>query len=256
MLQKTFRIQSLTVNVYKDKISLGKFAADLVAKRLKKVIKRKKKAAIVLATGISQFGFLDALKSRKDIDWKKITVFHLDEYKGISENHHASFRKYLKERIFNQVKPGQIYFIKGDAKDSQKECERYEALLKHEKIDIACIGIGENGHLAFNDPPVADFNDKKLVKIVTLDDACRKQQFGEGWFRSLKDVPRKAITLTIPAIMKAEMVSCVVPDKRKAQAVRDTLKRDITTRCPASILRKHDNVYLFLDIFSAELLGI
>ena len=256
MLQKIFRIQGLTVNVHKDKINLSKAAADLVAKRLKKVIKKKKKAAIILATGISQFGFLDALREKNDIDWKKITVFHLDEYRGISESHHASFRKYLKERIINLVRPGQVHFINGDAKDSQKECKRYETLLKHEKIDVACIGIGENGHLAFNDPPVADFNDKKLVKIVTLDDACRKQQFGEGWFRSLKDVPRKAMTLTIPAIMRAEMISCVVPDRRKAQAVRDALKGHITTNCPASILRKHNNVHLFLDISSAELLKI
>lgn len=256
MLQKIFIIQGIKVNIYKNKIALGKAAAGRVASKLQEVIKKKKKAAIILATGVSQFQFLDVLRVRKEIDWKKITVFHLDEYKGISENHPASFRKYLKERILNQVKPSWVHFIKGDAKNSQKECERYETLLKHEKIDIACIGIGENGHLAFNDPLVANFNDGRLVKVVRLDEDCRRQQFGEGWFKSLKDVPRKAITLTIPAIMSAEMISCVVPDKRKARAVKNTLQGDVTTKCPASILQRHNNAYLFLDKFSAELLKV
>jgi len=254
MIQKTFKVQNLIVNVDNDKITLGKSATDLVSQRLKEVIKEKGKAAIILATGASQFEFLGTLKARNDIDWKKIIVFHLDEYKGISESHPASFRKYLKERILNLVKPGQIYFINGNAEDTQKECERYEVLLRHNKIDIACIGIGENGHLAFNDPHVADFNDNRLVKVVTLDEACRRQQLGEGWFKSLEDVPCEAVTLTIPAIMSAEMISCVVPDKRKACAVRDALKGDISTKCPASILRRHSNVHLFLDAASAELL--
>ncbi len=229
---------------------MGHGAADYVEEKLKEAIHRKGFANLILATGTSQFPFLEALKER-DIDWKKITVFHLDEYKGISDRHPASFRKYLKDRILDAVSPKEIYFLNGDTENIEKEMDRYTSALKEHDIDIACIGIGENGHIAFNDPPVADFDDPKLVKLVTLDDACRNQQLGEGWFPTLADVPEQALTLTIPAIMACKAISCVVPDQRKAKAVYDTLYNPVGTDCPASILRTHPKARLFLDQGSA-----
>jgi glucosamine-6-phosphate deaminase len=229
---------------------MGRAAADFVQEKLAEAIDRKGTANLILATGASQFTFLEALQER-DIDWKKINVFHLDEYKDISDMHPASFRKYLKDRILDAVKPGKIHFLNGDAEDVENEMARYAEALKKHPIDIACIGIGENGHIAFNDPPVADFNDPKLVKLVTLDEDCRKQQLGEGWFPTLEDVPQRALTLTIPAIMNCKIISCVVPDERKARAVHDTLYNHIGTDCPATILRTHLQTKLFLDEASA-----
>ena len=189
---------------------------------------------------------------QKEIDWQKITVFHLDEYKGISDTHPASFRKYLKDRILSNVKPKQVYFLNGDAENITDEINRYTTLLKQHPIDVACIGIGENGHIAFNDPPVADFEDSDLVKLVTLDEACRTQQLDEGWFPSFDAVPKQALTLTIPAIMSSKTISCAVPDERKANAVYNALYGKIHTACPASILRTHPSTTLFLDAASAS----
>ena len=245
-----FTIDELKVAIYDEPISLGNAAADFVEKKLDKAIAQNSSANLILATGASQFSFLEAFKKR-NIDWEKITVFHLDEYKGISDQHPASFRKYLKERILDEVAPKKIYFLNGDSEDLEEEMKNYsEALLAH-PIDVACIGIGENGHIAFNDPPVADFDDPKLVKLVTLDEACRNQQLGEGWFATFDDIPKQALTLTIPAIMRCKSISCVVPDARKAQAVHDTLNNEISTTCPATILRTHPETMLFLDTASA-----
>ena len=250
---KEFTKDNLNVKIYKDALELGKSAADFTAQTLKKAIDKKGVANLILATGASQFTFLESLK-KQEIDWNKITVFHLDEYKGISDQHPASFRKYLKERILDEVKPKKIHFLNGDAESIQAEIGNYETLLKNHEIDIACIGIGENGHIAFNDPPVADFNDTKLVKVVVLDEACRQQQLGEGWFPTLEDVPKEALTLTVPAIMRSKVISCVVPDQRKAKAVHDALYNKIDTSCPASILRKHAAAHLLLDEAAASLL--
>jgi glucosamine-6-phosphate deaminase len=247
---KSFQTDALTVNVYHTKNELGQASANFVADTLNTAIENNGKANLILATGASQFEFLDALKNL-DVEWSKITSFHLDEYKDMSIDHPASFRKYLKERILDEVKPAKAYFLEGDAADADAEIERYENLLKEHEIDIACIGIGENGHLAFNDPPVADFDDPKLVKIVELDDACRQQQLGEGWFPTFDDVPTHALSLTIPAIMRAHVISCVVPDERKSQAVHDALYGEISTACPASILRRHTKAVLWLDKGSA-----
>ena len=232
---------------------MGAAAANYVAGKLQAAISEKGAANLILATGASQFSFLEALQ-QKEIDWKKITVFHLDEYKGLSESHPASFRKYLKERILNNVAPKKVYFLNGDVKDVEQEISRYEEALKVHPIDIACIGIGENGHIAFNDPAVADFKDSKLVKVVELDEACRNQQLGEGWFPTFDDVPKEALTLTITAILNCKAISCVVPDERKAQAVYNTLYGDISTACPGSILRTHKETVLFLDEASASLI--
>ena len=243
----------LKVRIFNSEILAGKAAAEFVANHLNEVIQSKGYVNMILATGASQFAFLDAIKTM-DVDWSKITAFHLDEYKGLPETHPASFRKYLKERIIDIVKPGKMYYINGDAEDIDNEIERYEELLKAHPIDIACIGIGENGHIAFNDPGVADFADPRLVKIAQLDDACRRQQLGEGWFSSFDDVPKEAVSLTVSAIMNCKVISAIVPDKRKAEAVYKTLNAEISTECPATILRIHDDATLFLDENSASML--
>jgi len=239
------------VKIYKDETALGTAAADNVEQILNATISEKGSANLILATGTSQFEFLSALQ-QKDINWSVITVFHLDEYKGISDQHPASFRRYLKERILDAVMPGQSYLINGDAENLEAELQAYEKLLKSHPVDLACIGIGENGHIAFNNPPVADFNDPRLVKLVELDEACRMQQLGEGWFPSFDDVPKEAVTLTIPAIMNSKAISCVVPGSRKAQAVHNTISGAVHTSCPASILRKHPNTLLFIDQAAAS----
>lgn len=249
--KQAFQADRLHVQIYDDKKDMGEAAADFVTKHLQEAIQQKGTANLILATGASQFSFLDALKN-KPIDWGKITVFHLDEYKGISEEHPASFRKYLKERILNIVRPGKVYLLNGDAENLEEIIAEYEQLLKSNPVDVACIGIGENGHIAFNDPPIADFNDPHWVKVVELEHECRMQQLNEGWFATLDDVPKKAISLTIPAIMNCKAISCAVPDERKAVAVYNTLFGKISTSCPASILRKHANTVLFLDSESAS----
>lgn len=243
--------ENLEVKIFENAELLGKAAASRVAELLNKATKEKGFANLILATGASQFQFLEHLQQH-DIDWKKITVFHLDEYKDLSDTHPASFRKYLRERILEKVLPKEVYYLNGDAPDIEAEVARYESLLKSHPIDIACIGIGENGHIAFNDPPVADFNDPRLVKVVELDEACRKQQLGEGWFPTFEDVPTHALTQTIPAIMRCKAISCVVPDERKSEAVYNTLNSEISTACPATILRTHPNTILYLDEGSAS----
>jgi glucosamine-6-phosphate deaminase len=247
---KTLKVDQLQVAVYPTDQSMGAAAARFVRQRLQAALQSQGQAHLILATGASQFSFLAALQEEA-LDWTRITVFHLDEYKGLSDRHPASFRKYLKERILDRVQPKRIHLLAGDAPDVDAETRRYEALLKSHPIDVACIGIGENGHIAFNDPPVADFQDPRLVKVVDLDEACRRQQTGEGWFPTLDDVPRQALSLTIPAIMNCRTISCVVPDQRKREAVHKTLHDPVSTACPATILRQHADVTLFLDPASA-----
>ncbi|MBC9795216.1 glucosamine-6-phosphate deaminase [Sinomicrobium weinanense] len=244
-------IENIPVSIYENPDAMGSAAADFVERKVKEAIDLKGYANLILATGSSQFTFLEAFKE-KEIDWQKITVFHLDEYRGIPEKHPASFRRYLKERILDEVAPKKIYFLNGDAEDVEQEIRRYSNALQKHPIDIACIGIGENGHIAFNDPPVADFNDPKLVKLVTLDEACKNQQINEGWFPTMEDVPKQALTLTITAILNCKAISCVVPDERKARAVHNALYHPISTECPATILRKHPDTRLFLERGSAS----
>ncbi|MCR6722650.1 MAG: glucosamine-6-phosphate deaminase [Chitinophagaceae bacterium] len=243
---KAFQQDSLQINVYEKEEQMGQASAALAASYLNKVIAEKGEVNLILATGTSQFTFLESLK-KHEIDWKKITVFHLDEYIGISAEHPSSFRRYLLERILREVNPKKYYLIEGDAENIDEKIREYASLLKRHPIDLACMGIGENGHIAFNDPPVADFYDPQLVKQVELDEGCRKQQYNEGWFPSLDTVPTHAITLTIPAIMNCEMIICNVPGPRKREAVRQAILGPISTACPASILRQHPHVHLFLD---------
>jgi glucosamine-6-phosphate deaminase len=248
---KQIQNDKLKIEVYENVEELSKAAAVSVAKKLEEAITDKGFANLILATGASQFQFLEHLQKQKT-DWKNITVFHLDEYLGMKITHPASFRKYLKERILDKVQPKKVYYLEGDAANIDAAIADYETLLKSHPIDIACIGIGENGHIAFNDPPVADFNDPKLVKVVELDEACRKQQLGEGWFPTFEDVPTHALSLTISAIMGCKYISCVVPDERKAEAVFNTINAEISTACPATILRTHPDTILYLDKNSAS----
>jgi len=248
---KEIKTENLNVKIFVNKDEMGKAAAISVAEKLNAAIAEKGFANLILATGASQFQFLEHLQ-KQAIDWKKITVFHLDEYKDMPVTHPASFRKYLKERILDKVQPKEVYYLNGDAPNVEAEVLHYENLLKEHPIDVGCIGIGENGHIAFNDPPVADFNDPKLVKVVELDEPCRNQQLGEGWFPTLDDVPTHALSLTITAIMNCKHISCVVPDERKAEAVFNTLNAEISTACPATILRTHPDCILYLDEGSAS----
>lgn len=248
---RTIKVDSLTVKAYDSKRYMDQAAARFVANQIHKVVAKKNHVNLMLATGNSQLNFINVFKKIDTIDWSQIRTFHLDEYIGLSSKHKASFRKYLHERIIDEVRPKEAYFLEGDADDIKKEIERYEKLLKRHPIDVACIGIGENGHIAFNDPPIADFDDPQLVKIVELDEQSRRQQVGEGWFDTIEEVPKEALSLTVPAIMASDVISCVVPDSRKAQAVHDALYGPVSTDCPASILRTHENAVLFLDKNSA-----
>ena len=232
---------------------LAEQAAQSVEKHITGAINSKGVAHIILATGSSQLLFLKALRERS-ISWEKVVIFHLDEYIGLEENHPAGFRHYLKEKIIQHISPKKFYPIDGDLARLEEMMDNYAQLLEKHPIDLACIGIGENGHLAFNDPGVADFNDSKLIKVVALDQECRRQQFDEGWFESIDTVPKTALTLTIPTIMSAKHISCFVPEERKAHAVKNALEGAIDESCPASILRDHASVDLYLDPPSAKLL--
>jgi glucosamine-6-phosphate deaminase len=241
------------IHILETKERCGVAAADKAAEVLKRAITAKGGACFIAATGASQFEFLKALTGETSIDWKRTTMFHLDEYIGLSEDHPASFRFYLQERLIGLVKPGEVHLIQGDAEDPYAECRRLRELFSGKRVDVAFVGIGENGHLAFNDPP-ADFETEEPYIVVELDEACRKQQLGEGWFTSLEDVPRQAISISIQQIMKSQAIICTVPDKRKAKAVRQCLEGEIATYHPASILRKHSRVFMYLDKDSASLL--
>ena len=241
------------IQILETKERCGVAAADKAVEVLKKAIASKGGACFIAASAASQFEFLKALTGETSIDWKRTTMFHLDEYIGLSEDHPASFRAYLRERLIGLVKPGEVHSIQGDAKDPYAECRRLNELLSRKRVDVAFVGIGENGHLAFNDPP-ADFETEEPYIVVELDEACRKQQLGEGWFTSLEDVPRRAISMSIQQIMKSQAIICTVPDKRKAKAVKQCLEGEISAFHPASILRRHSSVFMYLDKDSASLL--
>ena len=227
----------------------GRKAADLISQ----AIAANGSANIILATGSSQFATLSELVADKKIDWSRVTMFHLDEYLGLSEEHPASFRKYLKERFIFRVPIKDYHLINGE-NTGEVECERLNAIISRVDIDVALIGIGENGHLAFNDPP-ANFETDAPYIVVALDEACRRQQVGEGWFTSLNDVPREAISMSINQILKAKHIVCSVPDQRKAEAVRNCIEAKIDNRFPATILRRHPACYLYLDQQSASKLS-
>ena len=235
------------------KRKLAAAAAQHGAAKINAALDAKGSAAIILATGASQFEMLQSLVTQP-VEWSKVRAFHLDEYIGIDDRHPASFRKYLKERFADRVTGlKEFNYIEADLRDPEEECARIGALIDDTEIDAAFIGIGENGHLAFNDPP-ADFETRRPYLVVTLDEACRRQQYGEGWFATLEDVPLTAISMSIRQIMKSRSLIVTVPDRRKAEAVRCAVKGDVTPDCPASILQRHSDCLLFLDEDSSSLL--
>ena len=243
----------MQIHILKSKDAMGAAAAHTAVAHLQAAITGRGEANLILATGMSQFEMLESLVAQ-DVDWSRVTAFHLDEYIGLPESHPASFRKYLKERFVDQV-PGlkQFHFVNGSADDPAEECRRLGDLIRGRTIDVACIGIGENGHLAFNDPP-ADFETEEPYIIVNLDEACRRQQLGEGWFPSLEAVPQRAISMSIRQIMKSEAIICTVPDARKAEAVQKAVEGPVTPDLPSSILQRHPRCDLYLDAASAALL--
>jgi glucosamine-6-phosphate deaminase len=243
------------INIYDTKEELGKAAAKKASKILIREIANKGHARFMVATGASQFEFLKYLTATDGIDWKKTEMFQLDEYIGLSVSHPASFRKYLKQRFIDLVNPGIVHMIQGDAADIEEECKRYNHLISKDEIDVAFIGIGENGHIAFNDPP-ADFETEIPYIVVELDQPCREQQLGEGWFDTLEQVPKKAITASVRQILKAKEILCICPDERKAIAVKNCLSQEtnVDPMYPASILKTHPNLYCFLDNHSAKYL--
>lgn len=241
----------LKVNVYASRTEMGKAAADVVAERISSLIAAKGEINMVFAAAPSQEEFLETLVSDKGIEWGKVNAFHLDEYIGLSSEAPQGFGNFLRKRLFEKVAFKTVNYLDGSNNEVSNECHRYSSLLMQFPLDIACIGIGENGHLAFNDPPVADFNDKLWVKVVELDEVCRKQQVNDGCFATIEKVPTHALTLTIPAIMSAKYIYCMVPGKTKVAAVEKTLNGIVSETCPASILRKHDSAEIFLDADSA-----
>lgn len=247
--------EQLDIKISATEVEAGHAAAEKATKILRSVLASKPTARFVAATGASQFKFLDFLFKTKRIEWARTEMFHLDEYIGLPANHPASFRKYLTERLVNRVHPGKVNFIEGDARDPEAECKRISKLISRERVDVAFVGIGENGHLAFNDPP-ADFETEEPYVILSLDERCRRQQVDEGWFHSIEEVPRKAISMSVKQVMKADSIICMCPDLRKAEAVRDCLSADapVTSIHPASILKQHNKAHVFLDNQSASLL--
>lgn len=244
----------MEINITNDPIELGKTAGKASAELIRNTIAKNGKANIILATGSSQFETLKQLIIEKDIDWSKVVMFHLDEYIGLPESSGASFRKYLKERFLSKVPALMaVYLVNGET-DPVQECNRLSTIIELNPIDVALVGIGENGHLAFNDPP-SDFDTKEPYIIVDLDEACRKQQFNEGWFKSVEDVPKKAISMSITQICKSKHIICSVPDVRKAKAVKDCLEEPVSNMFPASILQLHPSCTYYLDKNSASLLS-
>lgn len=245
----------MQIHIFDDKISLGQAAADAGAELIRSAIARDGEATIIVATGASQFDVLAALVRAPGIDWSKVTAFHLDEYAGLPESHGASFRKYLRERFVAFVPALKSFVsVNGDAADLQAEIARLNGLIRGRRVAVCFAGIGENAHLAFNDPP-ADFETEEPYLLVTLDEACRKQQMGEGWFPTFADVPARAISMSIRQMMKSDTLILSVPDARKAEAVKGALEGSLSNLCPASIIREHRDCRLYLDPPSASLLS-
>jgi glucosamine-6-phosphate deaminase len=238
------------VRVFEDKTSLGRAAAEQAAAAIRSAIRDHRAARIIVATGASQLDFLGALAGAEVIDWQKVEMFHLDEYVGLPLHHPASFRKYLSERLISKVGITKYHFLDGNA-DPKETVRKVGEALQSAPIDVAFVGIGENGHLAFNDPP-ANFQTEEPYLIVDLDEPCRRQQVGEGWFKDISEVPPKAISMSVRQILKAKEIICVVPDARKAEAVKLCLEGEISPMAPASILRTHARATIFLDMDSAQ----
>jgi glucosamine-6-phosphate deaminase len=242
------------VSVYDSVSALGSAASQTAAELINTALSARGRARVIIATGNSQLALVESLV-RADIDWKATEIFHMDEYVGLPSDHTASFRHWIKTRVADTVHPAKANYLAGDAPDLDQEIERFSSLLDQAPIDLAFVGFGENAHIAFNDPPVANFRDPATVKRVKLDERCRAQQAGEGHFKDVESVPPEALTITCPALFRAQAWVCSVPDLRKAEAVRCALEGPISEMCPASIVREHPNAHVYLDRASASLLS-
>lgn len=240
------RYKHLKVNVFPTRIAMGAAAGTDVETCIVRLLDVKEEVRMVFAAAPSQNEMLDYLAASKIVDWGRVTAFHMDEYLGLSGGAEQLFSLYLTRRLFSRVKMKRVHLINGTG-DTRKEAERYSALISEAPLDIICLGIGENGHIAFNDPPVADFNDPLVVKKVSLDRSCRIQQVNEGCFATLEEVPEQALTLTIPVIFGASHLFCVVPGSSKRKAVHNTLNGPVTTACPASVLQRHPDCWFYFD---------
>ena len=244
---KTMQTDSLRVEIYDTRAEMGKAAGTLAAKRIRECLLKKGRANVIFAAAPSQNEMLETLVAAPDIDWSRVNAFHMDEYVGLSKAAPQCFGNFLKEHIFGKLPFGSVHYIDCEAADKEAECARYTALLEENPVDIVLLGIGENGHIAFNDPPVADFLDPRLVKVVELDPVCRQQQVNDGCFASLELVPKFALTLTVPALMAAEHLVCTVPAATKARAVERTVNGEVGEHCPATAMRRHESAVLFCD---------
>jgi glucosamine-6-phosphate deaminase len=244
----------MRIHVFASSRDASEVASRVAARLIRETISLNASARIAVSTGNSQLRFIGTLVNEPDVDWSAVEAFHLDEYAGIHPTHPASFRLWLRKNLADRVPLSAMQYIDGNAPDLDEECRRYGALVRERPIDVGFVGIGENGHIAFNDPPVADFEDTAAMKIVELDPACRRQQVGEGHFPDITAVPDRALTMTCPTLFGIRRLICCVPDLRKAEAVQRTIEGPISTACPASILRTHPDTQLFLDRESASLL--
>ncbi|MGH9028891.1 MAG: glucosamine-6-phosphate deaminase [Acidimicrobiales bacterium] len=252
---RRFTVGALHVLVHDDVEALASSAAAQASELITGAVTARGVANVMFATGNSQLAFVETLVGRTpDVPWADVEIFHMDEYVGVGADHPAGFQRWIRERISEKVRPRAAHYIDG-AVDPERQCAAYSELLRDHRIDLCCLGIGENGHLAFNDPPVADFDDPEDVKVVELDGACRQQQVNEGHFPDMGSVPARAITVTVPALLRARAVLAMVPEDRKAAPVRAALEGPLTTDCPASVLRTRENAVLHLDRGSASLLS-
>lgn len=251
---KDFKVDKLRVEVYENRTLMGRAAARDIKKKISELLSEKEEINIIFAAAPSQNEVLKELAEDKEIEWNRVNAYHMDEYIGLDKNAPQGFGNFLKAHLFGLVPLKSANYIDITAKDPQKEADRYAALLEKHSADMVIMGIGENGHIAFNDPPVADFNDEKAVKAVKLDDICRRQQVNDGCFSTIDEVPTHALTLTVPTLIKAPYIFCIVPSPTKAKAVYETLHGNVDEHCPASVLRLHDNAVLYLDGDSSKLL--
>jgi glucosamine-6-phosphate deaminase len=243
----------MEIKTFNDKRTLGDIAAEHAAVSIRRAIEQRGQARIIAATGAAQFEFLETLTTLPNIDWSRVEMFHLDEYVGLPETHPASFRRFLRERLIQKAGIANYHLLDGEQNPAEV-IRKVSQALQAAPVDVAFVGIGENGHLAFNDPP-ADFETEAPYLLVKLDEACRRQQMGEGWFASLKEVPEEAISMSVRQVLKAKEIICIVPDARKANAVKACLEGEISPMAPASILRTHPHTTLYLDQHSAALLS-
>ena len=250
-MSRELRFDALSVQVAPDVEQMARAAATDASSVIRSAIGARGEANVMLATGNSQLVFLAELVAVPDVAWESVRAFHMDEYVGLPPSHTASFQRYMRDRVAARLPLKEFCYLSGDAPDPEQETARYEALLRSHPLDLCCAGIGENGHLAFNDPPVADFDDPRDVKIVALEAASRRQQVAEGHFAAIGDVPTHAITVTIPALLRADRVLVIAPEARKAKPVHEALYGPISTACPASILRRQSNATLYLDAESS-----